>query len=164
MEINSVWLCEKGSYTNIRYCLSEMVQDSHLNHEYYTYSIYGYIYSIYLYRYLYNVACRITLHVMDLHLLLSWAARLASTKVRTVHWVILLFHCSLGLPLPHFPSTMPSIRSRCRESCLMMCPKNDSFLIRTMSNNYRSYNTSSFEACLVRLKPSIRLSVNIKGI
>ena len=75
------------------------------------------------------------IYIGAVHLLLSWAARLASKKVRPVHWVMLSIHCNLGLPLPHLPSTMLSIRSRCRESCLMMCPKNDSFLIRTLSSN-----------------------------
>ena len=35
----------------------------------------------------------------------------------------------------YLPSTIPSIRLRYRESYLIMCPKNDSFFIRTVSNN-----------------------------
>ena len=57
-------------------------------------------------------------------------------------------HVNLGLPLPRLPSTMPSITSRCGELCLMMCPKNDCFLMRKVSGNDllvpANCNTSSF--------------------
>ena len=76
-----------------------------------------------------------------------------------------VIHCNLGLPLPRLLSTMPSIRSRCRESWLMMCPKNDSFLIRTVSSNDllvpANCNTSSFFTRLVQLILSICLNVPI---
>ena len=59
-----------------------------------------------------------------------------------------VIHCNIGLPLPCLPSTMPSIRSRCSELCLIMCPKNDSFLVRTVSSNVllipANRKTSSF--------------------
>ena len=39
--------------------------------------------------------------------------------------------------LPRLPSVMPSIRTRCRESCLTMWPKKyDSFLIRTITYSF----------------------------
>ena len=47
----------------------------------------------------------------------------------------LSLHCNVCLPLPHLPSTKPFIRSRCIESCLMVCPANDSFLTKMISNN-----------------------------
>ena len=83
----------------------------------------------------YQVACRLTLPVTNLHLFRSWAVRLAFSKVRSVNWVMLSLHCSLGLPLPRLPSTMPSSRSLCRESCLMICQKNESFLFFSVSKS-----------------------------
>ena len=58
---------------------------------------------------------------------------LAFSKVRPVHLVMLSLHCSLDLPLPCLPSTMSSSESLCRESYLMTCPKNDTFLFFTVS-------------------------------
>ena len=80
-----------------------------------------------VYEYLYPLACRLTLHSLESHLLLSWAASLASANVNLVHWMMVSFHCILGLPLPLLPSNMPSLWSHCREECLMMGPKINSF-------------------------------------
>ena len=118
------------------------------------------------------MACRLTLPVTslsytNLHLFRSWAVRLAFSKVRPVHWVMLSLHCSLGLPLPRLPSTMPSSRSLCRESCRMTCPKNDSFLFFTVSNSDLLVPairiTSSFVMRLVQLIRSMRLRVHISN-
>ena len=106
---------------------------------------------------------------MILYLLLSSAARMASMKVRPVHWMIWSLTYILGLPLlglpPCLPPIMPSIRSRCRESCLMRCPKHYSFILRMVSNNDllvpANHITSSFVAHLVQLIISIRVSVHI---
>ena len=115
----------------------------------------------------YQVACRLTLPVTNLHLFRSWTVRLVFSKVRPVHWVMLSLHCSLGLPLPRLPSTMPSSRSLCRESCRMTCPNNDSFLFFTVSNSDLSVPairiTSSFVMRLVQLIRSMRLRVHISN-
>ena len=63
----------------------------------------------------YQVAWGLT----NLHLFRSWAVRLAFSARRPVHLVMLSLHCSLGLPLPRLPSTTPSSRYLCRQSCLM---------------------------------------------
>ena len=111
----------------------------------------------------YRVACRLTLPPMDIHLLLSCAARLASNEGEPVHWMMLSLHWNLGLPLHRLPSTMPSIRTRCRELCLMMCQKNKSFLIQMVPGNDRlvpaNRNISSFVTRLIQLILSNHLGV-----
>ena len=80
-----------------------------------------------------------------------------------VHWVMLSLRCRLGLPLPRLPSTMPSSRSLCRESCLMICKKWHFFFF-TVSNSDLLVPairiTSSF-VMLVQLIRSMRLRVHI---
>ena len=76
-----------------------------------------------------------TLPAIDPHLLLSSAVCLASKKLRPGYWMTLSLDDLLGLPHNSLPFTMPSIRLRRKESCFMMCLKNDIFLIRTVSDN-----------------------------
>ena len=70
----------------------------------------------------YRVTCRLTLPAMDLHFLLSLAARLAPTKVRPYHWVMWSLFCNLSLPLPRLYSPMPL--GRAIENSAPWCARN----------------------------------------
>ena len=76
----------------------------------------------------YRVACLLTLPVTDLHLFLFCAILSHCSSFKPAQCRMLSLHCSRGLPLPRLPSTMPSSRLRCKLSCLIMCPKKESFL------------------------------------
>ena len=80
----------------------------------------------------YRGACQLTLPVSALHLFLSCAILLHCSKLKPVHCRMLSFHYNRGLPLPYFSPTMPSSRLRFKLSCLIMCPKRESFLCFTV--------------------------------
>ena len=114
-----------------------------------------------------HVACRLTLLVMDRHRFLFSAILLVCWKFNPVHCRMLSLHCCLGLPLPRFPSTMPSSRLRCMLSCLIMCPKKDIFLWHTVPKSDLLTpawpSTSSLLMCFFQLILSILLNVHISN-
>jgi len=71
----------------------------------------------------------------------------------------------LGLPLPLFPSTLPSIISLSKELPRRICPIQFSCLVLVMSikDHFSSvlFNTSSFVLCSVQLILSILLHIHI---
>src|SRR6218665_1506524 len=69
----------------------------------------------------------------------------------------------LGLPLPIFPSILPSIISLCRESPLMMCPDQFFCIVQIMSIKDHLFSTffstSSFVLHSVQMILSILLHI-----
>ena len=115
----------------------------------------------------YRMACLLTLSVTGLHHFLFCSILLHCSKFKPAHCRMLSLHCSRSLPLPRLPSTMPSSRLRCKLSCLIMCPKKESFLCFTVWKSdllvSASLSTSSLVTCLVQLILSNLLNAHISN-